>query len=509
MNPFSRRDFLKLGWKFLETSAAAKLLSKHIPAQGKQGEAPNIVLLVCDAMSARNLSLYGYPRRTTPNLEKLADRAFVYHNHYANGNFTSPGTSSLLTGLHPWTHRAVNLSGVIKKKYAEHNLFRFLGDDYFKLAFTQNLWAYYLLDQFSSDIQSLLPISEFGLLHKSANHPPFNNDAVISGHALERMLYYKNSLLLSFLYGLFHQSDISALPDDKYPDGFPIAQYFDYPFTMEDLFDGIASQILDLNRTSSPFFSYFHIYPPHHPYAPNSDFYGMFDEDGFIPIEKKSHSLADGDGQPSLNSERANYDAFIANVDMEIGRLIATLDEQDVLENTYFIITSDHGEMFERGTDGHVTPLLYDPVIHIPLIILPPGNQTRMDVTSPTNSVDLLPTLLNLSGKKIPATAEGTLLPGLGGVEDPNRSIFIMEAKESAAHNPFTMATYAVIKGNNKLIHYSGYGNKYSNYFEFYDLEQDLEELQDKYSAPRFQPVIEKMKRELFNAINKANENLA
>lgn len=505
MKLFSRRDFLKGGWKFLEATLASALLPHPYQLGQGSGELPNIILLVCDAMSARNLSLYGYPRRTTPNLEKLAERAIVYHRHYANGNFTTPGTSSLLTGLHPWTHRAVNLSGIVGRKFEQHNIFRFLGDSHFKLAFTQNLWANYLLEQFAPDIHTLLPISEFGLLKR--DHA-IGNDPILVNHARERMLYYNNSLLLSFLYGLFYQPRVKNIPSGDHHEGFPIAQYYDYPFRMEDLFDGITAQILDLERNALPHFSYFHIYPPHHPYAPTKRYLEMFTNDGYTPVEKHVHTLAEGDNQPSLNAERTKYDAFIANLDAEIGRMIETLEAEGALDNTYFVLTSDHGEMFERGIDGHVTPLLYEPVIQIPLVILEPGNPTRRDVTIPTRNIDLLPTILNLAGAEIPPTVEGRILPGLGGDEDLNRPVFIMEAKESAAHSPFTKATYAIIKGNYKLIYYHGYTHKYQDHFEFYDLGQDAEELQDKYSQPRFASIVADLKRELLDAIDKADKNL-
>ena len=138
MKKLSRRDFLKLGLGTLQASLASTFISRPVLANRKQNDAPNIVLLVCDAMAARNLSLYGYPRKTTPNLEKIAEHAYIYHNHYANGNYTTPGTASILTGLLPWTHRAVNQAASVSNKVASHNIFRFLGDDCFKLAYTQN-----------------------------------------------------------------------------------------------------------------------------------------------------------------------------------------------------------------------------------------------------------------------------------------------------------------------------------------------------------------------------------
>ena len=72
---------------------------------------PNIIVILFDAMSARNLSLYGYPRETTPFLDKFAARSTVYHRHYSGGNFTTPGTASMLTGMFQWKHRAFNVAG--------------------------------------------------------------------------------------------------------------------------------------------------------------------------------------------------------------------------------------------------------------------------------------------------------------------------------------------------------------------------------------------------------------
>lgn len=508
MNKFSRRDFLKVGWTVLGGGLASNMLPESVRIARAEGQQPNIIVLVCDAMTARNLSLYGYPRKTTPNLERLAEKAIVYHNHYSNGNFTVPGTSSLLTGLSPLTHRAVNPAGIIKKqKIIDHNIFRLLGNDYFKLAFSQNYRATNLLHQFSEDIDTFLPPSEFGLTNGGAIYQQFKKDPILSGHSLENMFYYRNSLLLSFIFGLYYDYKIKDISSETYPTGYPLAQFHDNVFTMRDLFDGIAGKIFQLNGSNMPFFSYFHIFPPHDPYNPHKDFADMFNNDGYTPVAKLEHVLSPSLTQASLASDRSRYDSFIANIDMEIGRLIESLQEKGILENTYFIITADHGEMFERGEFGHFTPMLYDPVIHIPLIVLAPRNQTRQDITNSTHSIDLLPTILNLAGKEIPTTAEGSILPGLGGDADMARALITVEAKDSVSHLPFTKATYSVIKGNYKLIHYSGYENKYQDHFEFYDLDQDREELQDKYSKPRFQSIIEEMKKALFNAIEKANMN--
>ena len=78
---------------------------------GKQ-KLPNIVLVVLDTVGAAHMSVYGYPRRTTPNLERIAGKCTVYNRCYAPGCWTIPSHASMFTGLYPSQHGAheANLS---------------------------------------------------------------------------------------------------------------------------------------------------------------------------------------------------------------------------------------------------------------------------------------------------------------------------------------------------------------------------------------------------------------
>ena len=96
MSKISRRNFLKMVGGAVPTiffpqvaSLAEKALMQSAASK------PNVIILLFDGMSARNLSVYGYPRPTTPNLERFAEHANVYHSHNAGGNFTIPATASL------------------------------------------------------------------------------------------------------------------------------------------------------------------------------------------------------------------------------------------------------------------------------------------------------------------------------------------------------------------------------------------------------------------------------
>ena len=94
--------------------------------------------------------------------------------------------------------------------------------------------------------------------------------------------------------------------------------------------------------------------------------------------------------------------SIIASWDHEAQRLFQFLKESGLTENSYIIVTADHGELFERGELGHWTKMIYDPIIHVPLIVRSPGQEFRQDVHTITSSVDLLPTVAHLTGNPIP-----------------------------------------------------------------------------------------------------------
>ncbi|MBV5323308.1 sulfatase-like hydrolase/transferase, partial [bacterium] len=164
-----------------------------------------------------------------------------------------------------------------------------------------------------------------------------------------------------------------------------------------------------IQAAPGPVFGYFHFLPPHDPYRTPSEFFGQFRNDGYKPDEKPKDVLATyQDKERDTNVLRQYYDEFILYVDREFGRMFNLLENSGQLENTILVLTSDHGEMFERGIVMHGTDALYEPLIRIPLLIFEPGVKIRTDVYEPTSAVDLLPTLAYLSGHSIPDWTEGT-----------------------------------------------------------------------------------------------------
>jgi arylsulfatase A-like enzyme len=199
-------------------------------------------------------------------------------------------------------------------------------------------------------------------------------------------------------------------------------------------------------------------------------------EDGRVFPEKETHFFSENISHEKLQTLCRKYDEYLAYVDAEFGRLYDALERSGQLENTYLILTSDHGQMFERGIHGHVTPVLYEPLIDVPLIIAQPGQSKREDVYGLTSAVDILPTLLYLSGSSIPGWVDGQILPGIGEPAEPQRSVFALEAKDSSLRGALEQGTVAMIQDSYKLIHYFGYPG-YEDVYELYDLQADPEEL--------------------------------
>jgi len=165
------------------------------------------------------------------------------------------------------------------------------------------------------------------------------------------------------------------------------------------------------------------------------------------------------------------------------GRFYDNLEKAGLLENTWLVLTSDHGEMFERGIQGHFTPVLYQPVIRVPLMIFEPGRRTRADVYANTSAVDVVPTLAHVTGQAPTPWSEGRVLPPFAPQES-ERSIYVLQARTNPQYAPLTTATVTLVKGQYKLIRFFGYQElNNEERLELYDLQSDSEEMNNLYSA--------------------------
>lgn len=467
--------------------------------QTAQGQ--NVLVVVFDTFSASNISLYGYKRKTTPNIDRLAERATVFHHHYAGGNFTTPGTATLLTSVLPWTHGAVGINDIVIDAYADKSLFHAF--PYHRMAYSHNILANTLLKDFFSGMEGLTPREKLYLQSDALINILFQKDEDIAEvswrRALKRQLEgYSYSLFLAPLYERNKTKSVAAL-EDQFPRGLPV-MVDDNFFLLED---GINWALGQLDNAPQPFLGYYHFNPPHDPYHTRIDFVGKFSNDGLRPPNKPQHIFSGDRNTQKLLEWRQEYDEFILYVDSEFARLFDFLESQGILKNTWLVLTSDHGEMFERGIGGHRSKVLYQPVIHIPLLIFAPGQQTRQDVYDVTSAIDVLPTLAHLTNQPAPAWTQGLVLPPFSD-QRTVRDVFSLQVEGKDDNGGINNATVAMMRENYKLIYYFGYEElEGGEMVELYDVEADPEELDD------LSPSRQELTNQLLSALKKKLEEVA
>ncbi len=478
----NRRDMLRLAG-LLPLGAAAPRWVRDFSAPGGP---KNVVILVLDALSAYNLALHGYQRETAPNLTRLAKRAIVYHNHFASSNFTSSGTASLLTGTLPWTHRAIEDNGRVARGLEPHNIFN-LFQGYYRTAFSHNSWVVTLLNQFAKYIEEIVPREKLYLgSYDGPIHNLFSRDDDIATVGWTRYIKteegYSYSLFLSGLYKLLHDQQIKSYKE-MFPLGVPINGSKD-PFVLDQTVDWLKAH---LHAIPQPFFGYFHFLPPHAPYRTSLEFYHRFAHDGLKPLIKPLDEFAEKGAPNDFLADRTQYDEFILYADQAFGDLFAAMEGSGLLDRTWLVVTSDHGEMFERGFVGHGNATLYQPVIRVPLLIFEPGRKTGLDIRGPSNAIDLLPTLAHVSGLPVPTWAEGTVLPPYAGQDPaPDRSIYSITARKNGQEQPLHRATTMLVRGPHKLIYAFGYQDLgVEDLVKLYDIEADPEELVELSSSKK------------------------
>mgnify|MGYP002630882584 CR=1 FL=1 len=121
------------------------------------------------------------------------------------------------------------------------------------------------------------------------------------------------------------------------------------------------------------------------------------------------------DSAETVAALRAVYFGLATEVDHHIGRIIAWLKSSGVWDETLLVVTADHGEMLgDHGIWGKMSH--HAAAYHVPLILRVPSGQRGVQITTPTESIDVMPTILERVGLRPPDTVDGrSLLPFVVG----------------------------------------------------------------------------------------------
>ncbi|HEX7070005.1 MAG TPA: sulfatase, partial [Rhodothermales bacterium] len=335
----------------------AAIAALQTPAPGT----PNVLLIVWDTARALNMSLYGYERETTPNLARRAADGIVFDHVLSPASWTLPAHASMFTGR--WHHE---LSA---------NWFVPLDDEFPTLAEV-------LTDRgiatagFAANVSyvSFKHGLDRGFIHYEDF--PVSAGQIALSSALARLFVGWN-----WLRGLIeHHRALNQRTADE---------------VNEIVLDWIDE------HSDRTFFVFANYFDAHEPLLPPEPFHSRFGpRRPWGPFEHGMNAgdHADKDNRPAEDVRMMidRYDASIAYLDDAFDRLLAHLEDRGLLENTLVILTADHGEhwgekeLFDHGNS------LYQQLLYVPLVVLPPrGHERGIRVEAPVSTRDIPATVLH------------------------------------------------------------------------------------------------------------------
>jgi arylsulfatase len=241
------------------------------------------------------------------------------------------------------------------------------------------------------------------------------------------------------------------------------------------------------------FFLYLHYIDPHSPYAPPAEYRRMFERDHGFPLHNERKRLVGRD----------LYDGEIRYTDHGLEQLVEALREVGALDETLFVLTSDHGEeWYEFEAVGHGYSL-YQPVVGVPLILHGPGLAPGTVVEEPVQMVDLPATVLELAGLDRQTLGDGrSFAPAARGQEwQPNPFLFLENEFGMGQTVDTDFLHWGVRQGPYKLVRtveslFRPPGRKYPER-ELYDLRRDPGEQQNLYDELEHEERVDGLERAL------------
>jgi len=358
----------------------------------------NVIMISLDAVRSDHLGCYGYERKTSPTIDRMAAEGVLFENAFANSSHTRESVPSIFSSTYPSTHNIIyDMKKIPKELIMFPSLFKFNG---YRTAFFTTLVVLSSIYGYDRDID------DFYEPHKNINAI---QRTILAHYASLKipLIGYLNSQILEFTYSFFRTK--YSLESNE-PD-----------YAIQNVISWI-----EVNR-KKPFFLYLHLRGGHTPYDPPEEYKRLFDPDfpekplrnpppfsfSMFPFIKETPL-----SNPELKNLIAQYDAKIFYHDKHLRTLLDYLEKTKLTENTIVILTADHGEEFYDHFGWAHGYSVFDELIHIPLIIYCPGLITKgKRIKELISHVDIFPTICSLCGIydsfKFPYEIEGIDLSSL------------------------------------------------------------------------------------------------
>ncbi len=324
------------------------------PTADYQCEDCNVILISIDTLSAPHLGSYGYYRNTSPNIDRFAEEAVLFERVMNNGGGTLASHMTMLTSLYPETHEMIP-TGPAKEEV------RRLSDVRITLA-----------EQLKDEGYVTAGFADSGWMEERFGFGQgFDIYDDEHGHfkvILPKVYDWLSANYESQFFLFIHTYDVHSKAEYTYrsPEGFNDLFYPEYTGEFRDCIgDKCGSRLLvELNKE----------------------------------IEHRNLQVESVLSDEAIRYMVAQYDAGIAYVDHELGKLWERLKELGVYEKSLIILTSDHGEEFlEHGLFLHRQT--YEEVAHVPLIVkFPYARFGGRRISGLAATVDIMPTILDVAG---------------------------------------------------------------------------------------------------------------
>ncbi|HET7743268.1 MAG TPA: sulfatase [Gaiellaceae bacterium] len=362
-------------------------------------ERPNIVLLVLDSVRVANVSCYGYERETTPALDELARQGALFEQAISVGCWTLPVHTTVFTGLYPFSH-GVTISRDALPEGAPTLARRLREIGYGTVCFSNNPYisAATGLTQGFETVEDLWRLTRPRGIAKPKGSARLAGLKDRGGPAarvvlpLARMAARSRRAVRAMRAWRSTSDSGARLTNER------------------------IRAWLDGRQSDEPFFVFVNYMESHERYAPPYPYGRRFMRSAPSPLAlaranaSKAEILGGDEDRRARDIEtvRSLYDGCLRYLDERVGELVEMLRSQGILDDTVVIVASDHGDSLgEHGFLGHRLHL-YEPLVHVPLVIRYPKRfPAGTRVSEQVQLGDLFPTILDLSGAEGAAAGNG------------------------------------------------------------------------------------------------------
>ncbi len=429
----------------------ALVVVQLVSAVSLAAEPPNVLFLICDDLNC-DIGAYGHPQVKTPNIDTLAGRGVLFQNAHCQYPLCGPSRASFMTGMYPdqtLVHRnAIYIREHIPNVMTIPQTFR-------------------LEDYFAVRIGKVFHYNVPRHIGTSGHDDPYSWNYTINPRGRDKDEEDKIFSLVPNTFGGTLSWYAAEGDDSEQTDGIAATE---------------AVQLLEkYSKSGRRFFMTVGLYRPHTPYVAPKKYFDLYPLDEIrvpeVPAEYLSTipkpaaaSIRRKKDQIDLRDDLARqaiqaYYASISFADAQLGRVLATLQDTGLAENTIVVFTSDHG--YHMGEHGHwQKTTLFENATRVPLVISGPGVIAKGKSTDGlAELVDVYPTMTELAGLTTPKSVSGkSLVPIL-----KDHSTTVRSSAFTQYSNGYSIRT--------SRYRYTEWGEKGELGAELYDHESDPEEL--------------------------------